>query len=264
MNSVWRGLIRKEWIVMKWLVLWLVLLNVLVVCVAPLVVGHFVGMQGTVNENMHVLAGTWFALYTFAGIGILIYSLTKEMKNPEIWLHSPQSLYELVGVKVWFSALVAISTLFFGGMLASLSLYVAGYWTNETAWQGLLSLVSVVVAISLKLLFVMAVGFFFWSIYEVLQPRLTLLTIPITVTVFVTATVLWEQLRTAGFFDWLRLFVPVRLTTESFYNDQTSYFFMGIVPDGIIFSLGSLLFYLLLSVFLIVLGSKLFEEKVRL
>lgn len=264
MDSTWRGLFKKEWILLKWTVAWVVLLNVLVILVVPSLISSLVGIPGKLYENTYVLGGTWFAFYTFMGAGILSVSLTKEMKSPEMWLHSPRSMLQLVGAKSLFAACTSIVTLFFGGALLGVTLYFLENWTASSAWQGFLALVSILLAISLKLIFVMTIGFFFWSVYQVLRCRTSFFVVPITGFLFVVASILWEVLRINNFFNWLRTLVPLRLTNESFYNEQTSYFFTGFVPNGIVFSIGSLLFYLVLSYLLVAAGSRLFEKKVRL
>ncbi|WP_153731155.1 hypothetical protein [Sporosarcina obsidiansis] len=263
MSTEWRGLLQKEWILLKWVVGWIVLLNVLVICVAPSLISSWAGIPGKLYENTHVLAGTWFAFYTFAGVAILFISLTKEMKSPEIWLHSPRSMFQLVGAKLVSATVIATGTLFFGGLLLSVALYFLGEWTIGSAWQGLLALLSILLSISLKLIFLMAVGLFFWSLYQMIRSRTSFFSVPITVFLFSICGFLWEWLRVAGFFNWLRSLLPLKLTDVTFYNEQTSYFFTGFVPNGIMFSIGSLVFYFGLSFLLVLAGSWLYEKKVR-
>lgn len=262
-NTVFGGLLNKEWIVLKWLLALILLLDVAVITLAPLLTTNFVGNPDTLYDNTHIIIGTWFALHVFSGAFMLFVSLKKEMENLEMWLHSPHPMVQLVGAKAVFAILTALGSLFFSSFLASIVLYVIGDWTMELAWSGVLALISAVLAISIKLVFMTMVGWFFWSVYKVVNSRIRFFSVPLTFIFFIIALTFWEQLRLNGFFDWLRTIVPVRLTNESFYNEHTSYFFMGFVPNGIAFSLGNIVFYLIISFVLLMIGSALFEKKVR-
>ncbi|WP_313236525.1 hypothetical protein [Sporosarcina ureae] len=262
-NTVFGGLLHKEWIVLKWLLALIILLDVVVITLAPLLTKNFAGIPDTLYDTTHIIVGTWFALHIFSGVFMLFVSLKKEMKNLEMWLHSPHPMVQLVGAKVVFAILAALASLFFSSLLASIVLYVIGDWTMELAWSGVLALISVVLAISIKLVFMTMVGWFFWSVYKVVNSRTQFFSVPLVFIFFIITFVFWEQLRVSGLFDWLRTIVPVRLTNESFYNEHTSYFFMGFVPNGIAFSLGNLVFYLIISFVLLMIGSAFFEKKVR-
>ncbi|WP_251667724.1 MULTISPECIES: hypothetical protein [unclassified Sporosarcina] len=264
MSAAWRGLFRKEWVLLKGLTIWIVVLNVLVILAMPSAIANWVGISGVLYEHTHIVAGTWFAFYIFSGVGILFYSLAKEMNTPEIWLHSPRTMLQLAGAKGLFAAFIAIITLFFGGMLAGIALFILSDGSMASVWQEVLALVSVLLAISLKLSFMMAVGFFFWCLYQVIRFRTRFFAVPLTVMLFFLALTIGEMLRVNNFFDWLRKLLPIKLTNEPFYNEQTSYFFTGLVPNGIVFSVGSLLFYVVLIYALFAAGSRLFEKKVRL
>lgn len=264
MNTVFGGLLRKEWIVLKWLMALIILMDIVVITLVPLLITSFVGKPDTLYDNTHIVVGTLFVLHIFGGIFILFESLKREMRNLEMWLHSPHPMVQLVGIKVVFAILTVLGSLFFSSFLAGIILYVIGDWTTELAWSGVLALISVVLALSIKLIFVTAVGWFFWSVHKVVKSRIHFFSLPFIWLFIVITFTFWEQLRLNGFFDWLRTIVPVRLTNESFYNEQTSYFFMGFVPDGIAFSLGNLVFYLFVSYVLLMIGSMFFEKKVRL
>lgn len=258
MNKAMGGLLRKEFVQMKWLVVWIMLLNVLVVVAGPFVVRNVFGAGGSLAEHAHIIGGTWFIIYMSAGIGILFSSLEKEMKSPGIWLHSPISMFGLAGMKALFAIGTAILTLLFGGMLHLIMMSFLG------GGMELLALFSVLLAVSLKIVFYTCVAFFLWVVYTLLRPRLSFLAIPAAFMLFALAAVGWERLRVLGFFDWLRSVVPIKLTDVSFYNEQTDYFFTGLVQDGVAFSIGSLLFYVGLGILLVAAGSRLFEMKVRL
>src|SRR6185312_8759058 len=59
-------------------------------------------------------------------------------------------------------------------------------------------------------------------------------------------------------------FGPVKVTDTRFYDEHPSYLFSGLVPEGVIVSIGILLVGSLFTVLLFAAGSMLFEKKVRL
>lgn len=261
MNGAMGGLFRKEWIQMKWLVVWIVLLNVLVVVAGPFIARGMFDMTGSLAEHAHITGGTWFYIYTAAGVGILFSSLEREMKTPGIWLHSPLSMFMLAGAKVVFATTTAIITLCFGGLLHAVLLLILGEGMSAPE---LLALFSVLLAVSLKIVFYTCTAFFLWVVYWIFHQRVRFIAIPATFMLFALVAVGWEKLRVSGFFDWLRSIIPIKLTDVPFYNEQTGYFFTALVRDGVMFSVGSLLFYAGLSLLLVAAGSRLFEKKVRL
>ena len=263
-NTVFGGLLRKEWIILKRLLALIILLDVVVITLMPLLITSVVGRSHTLYDNTHIVVGILFVLHIFGGIFILFESLKREMRNAEMWLHSPQPMIQLVSAKAIFAILLALGSLFFSGILAGIILYAIGDWGTELVWSEVLALISVILAISIKLIFITAVAWFFWSVHKVVKSRIRFFSVPFVWLFIVIAVTVWEQLRVNGFFDWLRTIVPVRLTNESFYNEHTSYFFMGFVPDGIAFSLGNVVFYLFVSYVLLMIGSMFFEKKVRL
>ena len=264
LKTVFGGLLHKEWIVMKRLVFGILLLDILIIILAPLLVTSIVGKSATLYEHTHIIAGMLLALHMFCGVFILFSRLKKEMGHPGMWLHSPAKIVQLAGAKIVFALAAAWVSLLFSGILAGVMLNIIGDPLAETTWSGIPALASVLLAISIKLMFMTAVGWFFWSIYKLVESRLRFISVPVALLLFVAAVAVWEQLRISGLFDWLRSLAPVRLTNESFYNEQTSYFFMGFVPDGIAFSLGNLIFYLIASYVLLWVSSAFFEKKVRL
>lgn len=260
MKEAMGGLLRKESVLMKWVITWIIFLNVLVIVAGPFIVSSLFGASGSLPEHAHIIGGTWFIIYMYAGIGILFTSLEKEMKSPEIWLHSPLSMFTLAGSKVLFAIGTAVITMCFGGVLHLILLFVLG---NGLSSAEILALFSVLLAVSLKIVFYTCAGFFLWIIYWVLRQRVSFIAIPVAVMLFALAAVVWERLRLLGLFEGLRSLLPIKLTDVSFYNEQTDYFFTGLVREGVVFSVGSLLFYIGFSLLLVAAGSRLFEKKVR-
>lgn len=263
-----KGLIKKEWILMKWGVITVFLLNIVVVMAAPPIINRAFGLPLNTFENSLVISGAWFVVSMLVPIGILFASLETEMKRPDIWLHSPVPMWKLVGIKAIFALAVTAMLLVLGGILLSISFLTSDAYGTIPKLDGALSMLSVMISIFLKSIYIMAFGFLFWSVYQVGRSRLSNLSVIFTTLLFFagifTGTVISELLRASKILTAIKEFGPVKLTNVPFYNEHNSYLFTGIVPDGVIFTVGGLILYGSLTIFYFAVGVKLFEKKVRL
>lgn len=260
----WKGLFQKEWILMKWGVLAYVLLSAFIVFAGPRLISSLFEMEYDFFDHTLPLVGAWLAFGTAIGYGMLIPSLGKEMKQPEVWLHSPAPMLQLVGAKAVFVGMMTACLLCLTGVFLVISFLFSEAFGKVDMASGLLALLSAIIAIFLNSAFVMAVGFFFWAVYHAIRSYIGEVSYIVTFALFVGTALGWEKLRVFGLFKAIGSFVPIKATSTTFYNESDSYYFTGIVPEGVITSIGSLLFYGTLTVILFVVGAKLFEKKVRL
>lgn len=260
----WKGLFRKEWILMRWGILTYVLLTAFIVFGGPILISRLFEMPYDFFDHTLTLVGAWLVFGTAIGYGMLIPSLGKEMKQPEVWLHSPASMLQLVGAKAVFAATLTACLLCLNGVFLVISFLLSDAVGKMDMASGLLALASTVIAIFLNSVFVMAVGFFFWAVYHAIRSYIGEVSYIVTFALFVGTALGWEKLRVFGLFKAIGSFVPIKATSTTFYNESNSYYFTGIVPEGVITSIGSLLFYGTLTVILFVVGARLFEKKVRL
>ncbi|MBO1914770.1 hypothetical protein J4G37_59335, partial [Microvirga sp. 3-52] len=84
-----KGLLQKEWVLLKWGILVLFIVNVAVVVAVPPLINRAFDLPMNTFENALIISGTWFVFSMFISVSILLTSLEKEMKQPDIWLHSP-------------------------------------------------------------------------------------------------------------------------------------------------------------------------------
>lgn len=268
MATRWKGLLKKEWILLRWGVMTVFLANIFAVMVIPPIINRAFDLPLNSFENSLIISGIWFVIGMFVAVGILFGSLESEMKQPSIWLHSPAPIWQLVGIKAIFALAATACLLVLGGILISISFVMSDVYGTIPNKDGLLALVSVMISIFLKSIYIMAILFMFWALYQVVRSRKGVLSVIFTVLLFVagifTGTKISEMFRASKTLNTIKEFGPVKLTNVSFYNEQNSYFFMGIVPDGVIFTIGGLILYGVLSIIYFVVGSMLFEKKVRL
>lgn len=267
----WKGLFKKEWSISKWGIITLVSLNIFVVLLGPTIISQVFGIPQDFFTNTLVLVGAWLIVNILVGVGVLLTSLGHEMKQPDIWLHSPISMLQLVGAKALFATTVTAFLLVLGGCLLGISFLLSGEIGTISVFDGILSLLSVLIALFLHSIFVMAIGFFGWSVYQVIYSRIGRFSRFVTSILFIlgiaTGLYLSEKLEigraVSGFFHMVKTVGPVKFTDATFYNEHDSYLFTGIVPEGVVFSIGSLFLYGGLTIILFVAGSILFEKKVR-
>lgn len=263
-----KGLIRKEWILLKWGILVLFFVNIAVVLAVPRFINRAFDLPLNTFENSLIVSGTWFVFSMFIGVGVLFTSLEKEMKQPEIWLHSPAPMWRLVGIKAVFAVVVTGLILVLNGVLLSISFVASDAYGTLSRFDGALSMISVMVSIFLKSIYIMGFGFMFWSLYQIGRSRSRGLAVISTTLLFFagafTGTVIAELFRSIEILTTIKEFGSVKLTGFAFYNEQNSYFFTGIVPDGVVFSVGGLILYGALTLIFFAVGAKVFEKKVRL
>lgn len=263
-----KGLIQKEWILLKWGIITLVLLNVVIVVAGPLLINRAFDLPLNTFENSQIITGVWFVFNMFVAVGVLLKSLEKEMRQPDIWLHSPAPMWQLVGSKAIFAVVITALLLVLGGLLLIITFLASDAYGIIPKSSGALSLLSVMISIFLKSIYIMALGFMLWSLYQVGRLRSSGLSVIFTTLLFFagifTGTVITELFRASRVLTAVKELGPVKLTNIPFYNEHNSYFFTGIVPDGVIFTVGGLILYGALTIVFFVVGAKLFEKKVRL
>ena len=260
----WKGLFRREWILLRWGIIILATLNIFVVLMGPTLISNVFGVPRDFFATTLILASTWLVFNMFIGLFMLLKSLGYEMKRPDVWLHSPATMVKLIGAKALFAAMVTGLSLLLGGILMGISFYLSESRHELTFVEGSLPLLSVIITLFLYSIYLMAIGFFIWSIYQVIRSRVGEWSILITFVVVFLGFFLIEKLRVVGVLKPILNFGPVQMTDVSIFNEQNSYFFTGIAHNGVMFTLGGLLLNGLVVAFLFTAGSVLFEKKVRL
>lgn len=262
-----KGLIKKEWILLRWGIAALFLSNIVIVMAGPPLINRAFGIPLTTFENSLIITGVWFLFNLFIGVGVLLTSLEKEMSQLDIWFHSPAPMWKLVGSKAVFAVVVSALSLVLSGVLLILSFFMSDAYGVIPKSSGALSLLSIMISIFLTSIYFMAIGFLAWSLYQVGRSRFQSLSIIFTILLLFlgafVGTFISELFRRSTILTAIKEFGPVKLTNVPFYNEHDSYLFTGIVPDGVAFTVGGLFLYGLLTITFFVVGAKLFEKKVR-
>lgn len=262
-RSSWRGLLEKEWVFQKWTVISLILLNILITVIETnSVIDRLLNWE---LSEVTKVSNTWFFLHMYLGLILLFSSLTNEMKQMDVWLHSPKSVFQLVGSKIAFSVYAVSCSFLLCGAVISISSYMDG---AGSAFEMILSYMSTTLVLVLNAVFLMMISFFFWSVYQVLKSSLGRVAILLTLILVVMSNVLWAFIWFTDWFQSLREMGPIidfrMVKSDLPYFAETNFMLAGLMPEDAILTVGSLLLYIVLSSALFISGATLFEKKVRL
>jgi hypothetical protein len=253
----WRGLVQKEWAQMGWRLVFFILINSLILFYG---VDHLVfGVPEGFLTSIQPMIGLCFILHLIMAVSLLLDSLGKDIGRLDIWLHSPASTRQLVGAKFLLIVLTTSCSLVLCGMIAGIS-YFVGDGAVSVA-EDLFLLLSVGVVILLNVIYVMALVVFFWSIYQVFRSWIGWFSIIVIIILVNMWLYGWALVWFTQVFQTVKdmgpMYGPVQKMDLLMFNNY-------IVPGGTILTIGSLVLYGMLTVFYFVIGSMLFEKKVRL
>lgn len=262
--NIWKGLLMKEWLLMRgWTYVTLIFTGMFTFFIPIFITLYFSVSVSQFNEGFNALSIFWFMAILFIPAIILMVSLGKEAERSDIWLHSPNSIFTLFGVKVFFAGLIGMLNLllsaFFLMLLFSVKLQPYRLvFEGDTLYFWLLFLPSLFI-ISI---IIMCIGLLFRVIYLVMRPRTKKLTSSITfVSLFlfiwvsnkIIATEIYQKVSKVG---------KIGSVSESYFylGDESSYLWV----DESLFYLGEIILSFGYASLLFIAASLLFERKVRL
>jgi hypothetical protein len=261
-----KGLIRKEWVLQRWNIVALVLINLVITIleISPV----FAGLFGRRMTEIIISSNTWYSLHLYLGVFLFYTSLINEMKRADIWLHSSASISKLVGAKILVVGFTVTCSFLLSGIIIGLTSYVGGPGAEGLIWQEIFSLLSIIFVLVLNTIFIVIVSYFIWVIYQVLQSRIGKISIIVTTVTVVISIFLWAFVWFSNWFQALKEIGPLleltRITNGFPFTFEKNFIFLGLLPENALLSVGSLFLYALFSLALFIGGSALFEKKVRL
>lgn len=175
----WNGLLRKEWVLMRYSVVIFVVIftGIAVSSFAPAAVG---GIVDSVE-----LADMFSTILTFLGMGLFLHSLQVDMKQPDIWLHSPASIWKLLFVKVAMVLLLVMGFILIWSGIGVIAYFMGGF---AGFVPGLITLQKLLVTT----IFMITASLFIWVVYKVLEIRHGWLTALISlIPIFVFGVMIW-------------------------------------------------------------------------
>lgn len=204
-------------------------------------------------RNDFIMNQSWFGLSTMLAIIFYMISLEQSMKEKEQWLHSPASVYELLGVKVMSSLLLMFVVVLTVG---TASLY------NAKDSVSVLTIVGGAFVLLLNAIFLIAVTTFYWALLEVCKSRIGKWAWPLTLYLFVQGIYVWFIFYVGLGVREMKEFRPIG--TSSSLIQEESALLAGLIPSTALMTMGSLLMYIVLIPLIFISSAWLFEKKVRL
>lgn len=261
MVKQWNGLLQKEWVQWRGQIIVVIFLLLAGLFILP----YFAGVLAV--GDVPVFEITMVISFVAAGACILVpviaFSMmfNKDMKRPDLWVHSTASTVKLVGVKMVMSAGLGLVYLLVTVLVVAIRYAMTpqpeGIF-NELLFYGSL-LVGGVFLASIQF---MVYGFFFIVIDQLLKPFLKGFSFVVTLILFIISVRLYGEVTGSEFygkfiqvgsFDLMSLKNPVIDLQYNYFTTTNTVLYAGEIIFAVLFTVG--LFYLAIA---------LFEKKVRL
>lgn len=262
--KIWKGLLKKEWLLMKDWFYKMIIATVLLTFVLPVLAELYLNNSiNFLSEGFTLSSSLWLILNFLMPAIIIMISLRKESERLDIWLHSPVPIFKLFGAKIVFSimtgavnyliSLVLITTLF------SVRISPIQLMFDSDVLGFMLLFLSVLFFASIMLMFI---ALFYHVLYLVLQPYTKKLTTVVTFGILVLSMWLEKIVTTSPIYQKISTFGKFWTISENRYYlmEEVTY----LTVDDSLFYVGEVLLSLTFAGILFVVASVLFEKKVRL
>lgn len=175
------GLLRKEWILMRWSAVGFVAVLTLIAIssFAPLAVGGIFD----INEYVQMFS----TMHMFFGAALFLHSLHTDMKQPDVWFHSPASIWKLLGVKAMLAILIN-----FGSFIIWSSIWVIAYFFG--GFVGDIPEITTLLKLFVNIIFIISVSLAIWVVYKLAEAKIGLFAILIVIILIPMGSLLWAIL----------------------------------------------------------------------
>lgn len=256
----WNGLMKREWVAMKGWLYGTVGAAILITLIIPLFIAIF--FKESVDGVVISFLPLWLVVSLIMPISILLSSLKKEMDRPDIWLHSPVSIFKLFGAKAVFASGIGLLNLAIATFVGLIQLKLFSPIPDLT-FGGLIGFGSTFIfSVFLTSLLAMCMVLFIRVLYLVMEPRMKGFTIPILIVFVFGASWVYERIRVTSFYEKITTFGPFANPLNKDFTMEGEGFFFQV--NTTVLHTGSFLVAISLTIFLFVLAAVLFEKKVRL
>ncbi|WP_422122121.1 hypothetical protein DHX103_09830 [Planococcus sp. X10-3] len=252
--SQFRGLLMKDWTIIKGYVLLALLLDVII----PLGLAMLFPFESSLG--LLVYCATVMIMHILVPIVLLSILFTKEMDHPDIFFHSSASIHKINASKfgivlfatalslIWVSALTFVFMLFAPDLIE-----MSNFLPFVAAFAAGILFFSVLVAI---------IYYFYLTLFYTMKPKIGGFAYIVTFGLFIFGMEMWDRVMATQLYTAVTDFWVMRL-------DQTE--FLTNIAHGLMISfenratlqVGQLLVTALLLVFLYLLSAYWFEKKVR-
>ncbi|WP_339252890.1 hypothetical protein NSQ43_03030 [Sporosarcina sp. FSL W8-0480] len=174
----WNGLLRKEWAVMRnsFIAFIVIFIVIAVSSFTPLAVGG--------KFDQIEITNMFSFLQMYFGALLFIHSLHTDMKQPDVWLHSPASITRLLGSKMLMVLLLVVLSNFVWTGIGVVAYFIGGFEGVIPGWPNLLK-------VFLLSTFAISASLPIWVIYRILSAKIGWLAIIVLLIFFFFGSMVW-------------------------------------------------------------------------
>lgn len=255
----WNGLLKREWLTMKGQFLATIVASILFIVMIPFGSNVFKFGLDTMQLSL-IMSLIWMVISMFIPAIILLISLGKEMRRPDIWLHSKTSIYKMFGSKAVYGLLVGALNLAIP-LLAVIILSRFSIFSFELTFKVAVQVNGLLfISFFFISLLMMCTGLFFGVLYQLIKPKV--FAVPIVVLLFLGSSWVTERITATDLYKELTSFWAIKGPGKETLNIAKENTYIEI--DTAILYGGDLLVGLLYAALLFVIAVTIFEKKVRL
>ncbi|MBA2175874.1 hypothetical protein H0266_13335 [Halobacillus locisalis] len=241
------GLWKKEWVLMRGYYFGLAAFNALWLVLAPVIIQ---------TEQYLMTASILLILHMFYLSGLFMHSFNREAEQLELTLHSPQSGYMIVGVKMLQSFVVFLTSLV---VVSGVGILAASY-ELMLSMQEIFSVFTrmgiLLIGFSLALALLL---FFLWSLHQVMKRYIGGLSVFICIAIFFGISAFLTWIQETYVYQSLTSFAPFLFEYEVDSLGGMLYVNFGV--DAL--SVGDLLFYFAFNSLFLLFGMWILDRKVE-
>ncbi|WP_432362471.1 hypothetical protein [Sporosarcina sp. UB5] len=257
----WNGLLQKEWIQWRGQIIVIVILLLSGLFILPSFAGVLANGDVSSFEMTMFISFVAAAACIFVPVIALAMMFNKDMKIPDLWLHSTASTMRLVSVKMAMSAGMGLAYLLIPVIVVAVRYALTPQ--PEAIFGELLFYGSLLIGtVFLGSIQVMVYGFFFIIIDQLLKPLLKGFSFVVTLVLFVISVRVYGEVTSSSFYE---KFIQVGgFDLLAMKNQQIDVRYGYFTFTNTVQYAGEIMFAVLFTGGLFFLTITLFDKKVRL
>lgn len=255
----WNGLLKKEWVTMRGQLFAIITASIMFIIVIPFSSNLFNLSLDSLGLSI-IMGLIWMVVSMFIPAIMLLISLSKEMRRPDIWLHSEASIFKLFSVKAVYAIVVSAVSL---AIPVVVLIVEARYLTYPLELS--LKMALQVGSLLFVLFYIFSILFmcsalFFGVIYQLIKPKI--FAIPIVLILFLISSWIMQWITATKIYVELTSFWAIEGPSKSFLEFGKENSFIEI--DTTTFYAGDFLLGVLFSVLLFITAVVIFDKKVKI
>ncbi len=255
----WNGLLNKEWITMRGQFFAIIAASIFFIIVIPFSTNLFSLSVDSLGLSI-IMGLMWMVVSMFIPAVLVLISLGKEMRRPDIWLHSEVSIFKLFSAKAVFAIIVSAVSLAIPVVVILVEARFLTFPLELGLKMGLQVGGLLFIFFYIFSLLFMSTGLFFGVIYQLIKPKI--FAVPIVLILFILSSMLIQWITATKIYIKLTSFWAIDGPGETFLEFGRETPFLEI--DTTTIYAGDLLVGALFSVLLFITAVIIFDKKVKI